>query len=138
MSEPAAPPAAGVKAAEAGSHPEPGARHRAWLRGLLAGPVCFATAGLVMAGAALWLPKGPASIDNIVLPMALFPLIWALLFFYLLLDRRLGRAWLVAVLLLAGHGALIASRMYAATPPPAPAAAVAAAAASTTESEGMP
>lgn len=83
------------------------AKRRAWSRGLLAGPVCFATAALVMAGGALWLPEGPAKIDNMVLPIVLFPMIWAALFFYLMLDRRLARAWLVAGLLLASHAALI-------------------------------
>ena len=80
---------------------------------MLAGPVCFITAALVMAGGALWVPKGPASIDNIALPILLFPAIWAALFFYLMLDRKLGRAWLVAALLRAGHAALIARHVLA-------------------------
>ncbi|MBA4284935.1 MAG: hypothetical protein C0434_05325 [Xanthomonadaceae bacterium] len=75
--------------------------------------MCFATSALVMAGGALWLPEGPARIDNMVLPIVLFPVIWAALFFYLMLDRRLARAWLVAVLLFAGHAGLIAQHLRA-------------------------
>ncbi|MCX7069716.1 MAG: hypothetical protein NTW01_01805 [Gammaproteobacteria bacterium] len=86
---------------------------RAWLRGILAGPVCFIAAALVMAGGALWLPEGPAKIDNMVLPIVLFPVIWAALFFYLMLDHRLGRAWLVALLLVAGHAGMIARHLLA-------------------------
>src|SRR5690606_7477360 len=44
-------------------------RTRLWLRGLLAGPLALLTACLLMAGAALWLPPGPAQINNLVLPI---------------------------------------------------------------------
>ena len=70
---------------------------RRWSRGILAGPVAFITAAVVMAGGALWLPKGAASIDNIVLPIVLFPAIWAVVFFYTCLDKNLLRAWLVTL-----------------------------------------
>jgi hypothetical protein len=86
-------------------------RRRHGSRLLLAGPVVFVCAALVMCGGALWLPKGPAQIDNIVLPIVLFPAIWALLFFYASLDRRLGRAWGVVGTLALAHGALIAVHM---------------------------
>ena len=82
----------------------------AWSRGLLAGPVVFVTAATVMAGAALWLPAGAAQIDNLVLLIVLFPAIWAALFFYACLDRRLRRAWGLTLLLLLANAALIASR----------------------------
>lgn len=86
---------------------------RAWSRGVLAGPVCFLTAALVMCGGALWLPKGPAQIDNLVLPVVLFPIIWAPLFFYTLLDRRLGRAWLVTGVVFIAHAGWIAQHIMA-------------------------
>lgn len=76
--------------------------------------MCFVTAALVMAGSALWIPKGPASIDNIALPIVAFPAIWAALFFYLMLDRKLARAWLVTVVLFVVHGGLIAQHVLAA------------------------
>lgn len=84
---------------------------RFWARVLLAGPFAFACAGLVMAGGALWLPRGPAQIDHLVLPIVLFPAIWAATFFYACLDRRLARAYVVVTGLSALHGALIAARM---------------------------
>lgn len=94
--------------------PTPSTRGRAWSRGVLAGPVCFITAFLVMAGASLWYPQGPAQINNIAVPIIVFPAIWATLFFYLMLDRKLGRAWLVAGFLFAGHAALIGQHLMAA------------------------
>ena len=84
---------------------------RAWSRGVLAGPVCFIAAVLVMCGGALWLPRGRAEIDHIVLPVVLFPLIWSALFFYTLLDRRLARAWAVTGVLVVAHAGLIAQHV---------------------------
>lgn len=86
---------------------------RAWPRWLLAGPVVFAVAGLVMSGGALWVPAGPAQIDNIVLPIVLFPAIWALLFFYASLDRRLGRAYAIVLGVGVVHALLIARHLMA-------------------------
>lgn len=86
-------------------------RRAFWSRIALAGPVTFICAALVMCGGALWLPKGPAQIDNIVVPIVLFPAIWAGLFFYACLDRRLGRAWGVIGGLSIAHIALIATHM---------------------------
>lgn len=85
-------------------------RRRAWARGVLAGPLAFLTAGVIMAGGTAWLPRGAAQIDNIALPIGFFPLIWAAVFFYTSLDRRLGRAYLVTFALLlvnAGLAALV-------------------------------
>ena len=66
-----------------------------------------------MSGGALWVPDGPAQIDNIVLPIVLFPAIWALLFFYASLDRRLGRAYTVVLGLGLLHALLIARHLMA-------------------------
>jgi hypothetical protein len=80
---------------------------RFW-RILLAGPLVFVTAMLVMAGAAVWFPPGSAKINNIVIPLVLFPGIWAALFFYACLDRRLNRAyWLLGLLLLSQAGLVV-------------------------------
>lgn len=89
-------------------------RRAFWSRLALAGPVAFICAALVMCGGALWLPKGPAQIDNIIVPIVLFPAIWAALFFYTCLDRRLGRAWGVVGALSAAHIALIAAHLLGA------------------------
>lgn len=80
----------------------------------LAGPVALLCSVAVMAGGARWIPKGPAHIDNIVLPVVLFPAIWAALFFYCSLDRKLGRAWAVVIGLLLLNGGMIASAMLTA------------------------
>jgi hypothetical protein len=89
---------------------EPAAIHpkrRLWLRVLVAGPLVFVCAALVMAGGSLWLPEGRAKIDNLVLPIVLFPAIWAVLFFYACLDRRLARAASVLGALSLLHVAMI-------------------------------
>jgi undecaprenyl pyrophosphate phosphatase UppP len=83
---------------------------RRWSRGILAGPVAFVTSAVVMTGGALWVPKGAASIDNIVLPIVVFPAIWAALFFYTCLDRKLMRAWIVTLALLIVNSAMIAAQ----------------------------
>ncbi|MDO9452273.1 MAG: hypothetical protein Q7J29_05375 [Stagnimonas sp.] len=90
-----------------------GNRRRAWSRGILAGPVCFLVSILVMAGASLWYPQGPAQINNIAVPIAVFPAIWAALFFYLMLDNKLGRAWVVAIVLLLVHAGVIGQHVMA-------------------------
>jgi len=90
-------------------------RARLWSRGVLAGPVVFACAALLMCGGALWVPGGAARIDNLVLPMVLFPAIWATLFFYACLDRRLDRAWAVVSALSLLHAAAIAWQLIGAS-----------------------
>jgi hypothetical protein len=87
-------------------------RRRVLWRVLLAGPLVFVCAALVMCGGALWLPAGRAQIDNLVLPIVLFPAIWAALFFYACLDRQLHRAyWLIGALGLL-HAAMIAVHLW--------------------------
>ncbi|MFT4047448.1 MAG: hypothetical protein QM661_12230 [Solimonas sp.] len=94
-----------------GSQPSSG-RRRAWLRGLLAGPLAFVGATLIMLGSTVWLPAGAAQIDNLVLPIALFPLIWTLLFLYALLATRLGRAYAIVAALCLINAALIATHFW--------------------------
>lgn len=72
-------------------------------RWVLVGPVTVVLAVLVMMGMSLWVPAGPAGIDNIAMPVILFPLIWAGLFFYALLEERMERAVLVFLGLLLAH-----------------------------------
>ncbi len=75
----------------------------------LAGPVAFLLAIVVMLGMAVWFPKGQAQVDNIVLPMIVFPLIWATLFFYAYLEHKPKRtAWLFSALA-AVHMAILVS-----------------------------
>lgn len=92
---------------------EASARRAPWLRVLLAGPLVFVCASLVMAGGALWLPGGAAGIDNLVLPVLLFPAIWAALFFYACLAPRLARAYGVIAALALLHLALLGAHFLA-------------------------
>lgn len=89
---------------------------RRWIRIGLAGPGAVIVALVVMAGMALWLPRGAAGIDNLVLPLVLLPLIWAALFFHACLDRRLARVAIVAAILLAVHGGLVANTFLGRAP----------------------
>lgn len=70
-------------------------RSRAWMRGVLAGPLALVAACVAMAGGSLWLPPGAAGVNNLVLPVVLFPLLWTALFLYACLDRSLQRAYAV-------------------------------------------
>jgi hypothetical protein len=80
-------------------------RLRRWLRGLLAGPLALAAAVLVMTGSALWLPPGTAQVNNLVVPVILFPLLWTAFFLYACLDRKLARAYtIVGVFMVANTG----------------------------------
>ncbi len=85
-------------------------RARRWIRVGFAGPGAVIVSLVVMAGMALWLPRGVAGIDNLVLPLVLVPLIWALLFFHACLDSRLIRIALVAIGLFALHAGLVAHK----------------------------
>lgn len=61
------------------------------IRILLAGPAALAAALAAMAAMPLWLPSGTAGIDNLILPLLLFPVIWSLTFFYAILEENLVR-----------------------------------------------
>lgn len=86
----------------------PQARKR--IRIAFAGPGAVIIALVVMAGMALWLPRGAAGIDNVVLPLVLLPLIWAALFFHACLDSKLSRVALVALGLFVAHAGLVAHK----------------------------
>jgi hypothetical protein len=75
---------------------------------MLAGPLALIVAFLVMAGGAVWLPAGQAQVNNLVLPVILFPLLWTVFFLYACLDKRLARAYAVMGALTAVNAALIA------------------------------
>ncbi|MBX5460819.1 MAG: hypothetical protein IRZ28_06975 [Steroidobacteraceae bacterium] len=77
------------------------------MRGLLAGPLALVAACLIMAGGALWVPPGAAQINNLVLPIVLFPLLWSALFLYACLDRKLGRAYAIIGALAVVNGLLL-------------------------------
>ena len=78
------------------------------VRWIFAGPISVIGAVLVMMGMAVWFPKGRAGIDNIILPLVLFPLLWVGMFLYASLDRSLPRMVAVMLSLLAIHAGIIA------------------------------
>ena len=80
-------------------------RRAAALRWILAGPVALAVAFVVMAAMPLWFPEGTAGVDHLILPLILFPAIWAAAFFYACLAENLGRASVVLAGLLLVNGA---------------------------------
>ncbi|MEM9439393.1 MAG: hypothetical protein AAGA73_03015 [Pseudomonadota bacterium] len=77
------------------------------VRWLLAGPVTIIVTFLVMMGMALWFPEGAARVNNIALPLILFPLIWAVVFFYVCLEENLPRAVLLMSVLVISHIGLL-------------------------------
>jgi hypothetical protein len=83
---------------------------RKWIRIGFAGPGAVIIALVIMAGMTLWLPRGAAGIDNLVLPLVLVPLIWAALFFHACLDSKPARIALVALGLFALHAGLVAHK----------------------------
>jgi hypothetical protein len=75
----------------------------------LAGPVVLLLSALVFAGMPLWLPRGAAGIDHIILPLILLPAVWAVLFFHAVLDRSLARVAIVALVIGAANTAMLVS-----------------------------
>ncbi|WP_373476541.1 hypothetical protein [Sphingorhabdus sp.] len=72
------------------------------LRWITAGPLAIIAAVLTMASTPLWLPKGAAGVDHMILPIILFPAFWAIFFFYALIEARPIRALVIfAVVMLA-------------------------------------
>lgn len=93
---------------------------RVWVRSMwsflkstrfwLAGPVALLLSICFMASMSLWLPAGEAGIDHLVVPIVLFPFLWAAAFFYAVLDLNTKRAAvLMLVALLISAGLVIAS-----------------------------
>ena len=82
-----------------------------WPRALLAGPWSLLAALITMAAMATWIPEGTARVDNLLLPLLLFPLIWAVFFFAACLDANLKRATLISFGVTALNLALLARHL---------------------------
>lgn len=61
-----------------------------------------------MGGLAVVIAPGPAMINNVAVPLVLFPGAWGVLFFYACLDQKLLRAYGVVAGLTLLNGGLIA------------------------------
>lgn len=65
----------------------------------LSGPATLIVSLLSMLAMAVWFPPGVGNVNNIMMPLVLFPLIWAFLFFYTYLTADLRQAqWLLFAL----------------------------------------
>lgn len=89
---------------------EPKRPLRPILRVLLAGPLALITSTAAVSSSAVWLPHGAAGINHLMLPLFLFPAVWAGLFLYACLDRILLRAYAVHVALLCFSAILVLPR----------------------------
>lgn len=76
-------------------------------RWVLAGPVALIATLLTMMGMSIWWPEGAARIDNIAMPVILFPLIWAGFFIYPILADNLPRAAAVLLGIILANAALL-------------------------------
>lgn len=80
----------------------PGPRERGpgvAIRALIAGPLVLACSVLVMAGMPVYLPAGAGGADHIAFSVLLFPLIWAALFFYAVMEKRQWRSAVILIVL---------------------------------------
>jgi hypothetical protein len=77
------------------------------LRWVTAGPLTLIAAVVTMAAAPLWFPKGAAGIDNLVFPLLLFPLFWAVYVFYSLIEPKPLRGLAVVVAVVFANALLI-------------------------------
>jgi len=68
-------------------------------RWVLAGPGVLVVAVLALGALPTLWPPGAAGVNHVAFPLVLFPAIWALLFFYVLLEERLLRAGAVLLVL---------------------------------------
>lgn len=60
-------------------------------RWLLAGPGALLAAVATMMAMPVWLPAGAAGVNNLAFPILLAPALWAVPFFYAVLDENLPR-----------------------------------------------
>lgn len=64
-------------------------------RWLLAGPGALLAAVATLMAMPLWMPRGAAGVNDIAMPIILTPLLWAVPFFYAVIEENLVRATVV-------------------------------------------
>ena len=69
--------------------------------------MAFALSILLMLGMAVWFPQGVAGINHIIMPLILFPLIWAVSFFYSYLNTSTKQVGIVFAVLAVSHLSLL-------------------------------
>jgi hypothetical protein len=82
-----------------------------WARVILAGPLVLLCSLGIMGGANLWWPPGDGGVDDIVMPILLYPAVWTALFFYACFERRIGRGYAIVGGLTALHAIVFALRL---------------------------
>jgi hypothetical protein len=87
------------------------AAHPVAARWLLAGPVALLASLATMMAMPLWLPAGAAGVNDIVLPIVLTPLLWAVPFFYACLEPNLARCAAALLVPTLVQGLLVAASM---------------------------
>ncbi|HET9960080.1 MAG TPA: hypothetical protein VFQ61_36560 [Polyangiaceae bacterium] len=68
----------------------------------------FVCALIVVAGASKWFPPGAAGLDQIVVPLSVFPIVWAAFVLVLHVAQHRARAWCFVAAITALHAVLIA------------------------------
>ena len=76
----------------------------------------LACAVLVMAGMPIYLPAGAGGADHIAFSVLLFPLIWAALFFYAIMEKRQWRSAVILIVLSGLNAIPVAAALRAMTP----------------------
>lgn len=80
---------------------------RSFARVLMAGPLVLIVTLLVFLAMPLWFPPGIANLNNFVMPVFLFPILWVSFFIYACLERKLFRALLSLMGLTIINGGLL-------------------------------
>lgn len=73
----------------------------------LTGPFTLLVSLLFMLAMAAWFPAGAGNINNIIMPLVMFPLIWSVLFFYTYLTNNLRQAWWLLLTLFIVNSAIL-------------------------------
>lgn len=82
------------------------------IRWVLAGPIAAIIALIALMGMPIYMPAGPGGVDNLIIPLLLLPIIWAMLFFHAVLDSSLTRVALVGALIAGVNLTLLAARFW--------------------------
>lgn len=82
------------------------------IRWVLAGPVAVIIAAIALMGMPIYIPAGPGGVDNLIIPLLMLPIVWAMLFFHAVLDSSLSRVAVVGALVAGVNLTLLAARFW--------------------------
>lgn len=75
----------------------------------LAGPVVLIASYLAMAAMPVWIPAGEAKVNNLIFPLIMLPLIWAVFFLYACLVEKVVKGTLIIMAITFVNAGLIAN-----------------------------